>query len=196
MVFRGNKRTETFVLNLPSKLYGIGRGGAEGIPAEHDKIRFNVESFKFNVESCYISHAKGAEGADYLFINVMAQIHTEGLEIYHWLSLKLNKRACFLTNRTNQGHCPGAMHHKSLMRNICLKSCLKSVDSIIYQRDCTDYTELFLPHAKGAELYSLLLALALEGSQLHATESAEVTNGKRLRLKVVVEAIRVNRLWG
>ena len=43
---------------------------------------------------------------------------------------------------------------------------------------------------------SLLLTLALEGSQLHATESAEVTNGKRLRLKVVGEAIRVNRLWG
>ena len=97
------------------------------------------------------------------------------------------------------GRCPGAMHLKSLMRNICLKSCLKSVDSIIYQRDCTDYTELFLSHAKsaeGAELYSLLLTLALEGSQLHATEGAEVTNGKRLRLKVVGEAIRVNRLWG
>ena len=28
--------------------------------------------------------------------------------------------------------------------------------------------------AKGAELYSLLLTLALEGSQLHATEGAEV----------------------
>ena len=28
--------------------------------------------------------------------------------------------------------------------------------------------------AKGAELYSLLLTLALEGSQLHATEVAEV----------------------
>ena len=57
----------------------------------------------------------------------------------------------------------------------------------IYQRDCTDYTELFLSHAEGAkdaELYSLLLTLALEGSQLHATESAEVTNGKRLTINV------------
>ena len=73
-----------------------------------------------------ISHAKSAEGADYLFINVMAQIHTVGLEIYHWLSLKLNKRACFLTNRTNQGHCPGAKHLKSLIEEICLRSRLKS----------------------------------------------------------------------
>ena len=32
--------------------------------------------------------------------------------------------------------------------------------------------------AKSAKLYTLLLTLALEGSQLHATESAEVTNGK------------------
>ena len=43
------------------------------------------------------------------------------------------------------------------------------------------HTELFLSHAKsaeGAELYSLLLTLALEGSQLHATEGAEV-DGRR-----------------
>ena len=51
---------------------------------------------------------------------------TEGLEVYYWLSLKLNKRACFLTNRTNQGQGPGAMHLKSLMRKICLRSCLSS----------------------------------------------------------------------
>ena len=31
---------------------------------------FNVKGFKFQA----ISHAEGAEGADYLFINVMAQI--------------------------------------------------------------------------------------------------------------------------
>ena len=27
----------------------------------------------------FLSHAKSAEGADYLFINVMAQIHTGGI---------------------------------------------------------------------------------------------------------------------
>ena len=42
----------------------------------------------------------------------------------------------------------------------------------------------YISHAEGAELYSLLLTLALEGSQLHATEGAEVDerkgkNGKR-----------------
>ena len=38
--------------------------------------------------------------------------------------------------------------------------------------------------AKSAKLYTLLLTLALEGSQLHATEDAEMTNGKRIALNV------------
>ena len=45
--------------------------------------------------------------------------------------------------------------------------------------------QIFLSHAegaKGAELYSLLLTLALEGSQLHATESAEVDGRKTLNV--------------
>ena len=32
---------------------------------------------------------------------------------------------------------------------------------------------------KGRRVITLLLTLALEGSQLHATEGAEMTNGKR-----------------
>ena len=36
----------------------------------------------------FISHAEGAESADYLFINVMAQIHTDRLEIWDSFSLK------------------------------------------------------------------------------------------------------------
>ena len=36
----------------------------------------------------FLSHAKSAEGADYLFINVIALIHTEGLEIWDSFSLK------------------------------------------------------------------------------------------------------------
>ena len=47
-------------------------------------------------------------------------------------------RISYLCNKTNElvflqiepikGHCPGAKHLKSLIGNICLKSCLKSVD--------------------------------------------------------------------
>ena len=42
--------------------------------------------------------------------------------------------------------------------------------------------------AKGAELYSLLLMLALEGLQLHATEGAEVDERKRFK----VDGLRFN----
>ena len=37
---------------------------------------------------------------------------------------------------------------------------------------------------KERKVITLLLTLALEGSQLHATEDAEMTNGKRITLKV------------
>ena len=37
---------------------------------------------------------------------------------------------------------------------------------------------------KGRRVIPLLLTLALEGSQLHATEGAEMTNGKRRTLMV------------
>ena len=45
----------------------------------------------------------------------------------------------------------------------------------------------YISHAKsaeGAELHTLLLTLALEGSQLHATEGAEMMNVEGLTLKV------------
>ena len=37
---------------------------------------------------------------------------------------------------------------------------------------------------KDRKVITLLLTLALEGSQLHATEGAEMTNGKRITLIV------------
>ena len=46
--------------------------------------------------------------------------------------------------------------------------------------------------AKGAELYSLLLTLALEGSQLHATEVAEVDD--RLTFNVDLRSLMSLRL--
>ena len=78
----------------------------------------------FNVES-YISR-KERRGRRLFIYQRDDTDYTEGLEIYYWLSLKLNKRACFLTNRTNQGHGPGAMHLKSLIEEICLNSRLGS----------------------------------------------------------------------
>ena len=42
----------------------------------------------------------------------------------------------------------------------------------------------YISHAKSAELHTLLLTLALEGSQLHATEGAEMMNVEGLTLKV------------
>ena len=55
--------------------------------------------------------------------------------------------------------------------------------------------QIFLSHAegaKGAELYSLLLTLALEGSQLHATEVAEVDD--RLTFNVDLRSLMSLRL--
>ena len=40
----------------------------------------------------FLSHAKSAEGADYLFINVIALIHTEGLDSYGCFSRTQNTR--------------------------------------------------------------------------------------------------------
>ena len=74
---------------------------------------YKVEGLTFNVES-YISRRGRRERRLFIYQREGTD-YTEGLEIYYWLSLKLNKRACFLTNRTNQGHCPGAMHLKSLI---------------------------------------------------------------------------------
>ena len=42
-----------------------------------------------------ISHAEGAKGADYLFINVMAQIHTEVLEIWRLVIFAIKQTSLF-----------------------------------------------------------------------------------------------------
>ena len=47
---------------------------------------------------------------------------------------------------------------------------------------------------KGRRVISLLLTLALEGSQLHATEGAEMTNGKRRTENVDGLTFKVERL--
>ena len=55
--------------------------------------------------------------------------------------------------------------------------------------------QIFLSHAegaKGAELYSLLLTLALEGSQLHATKSAEVDERKTFKVECLTFCIMIS----
>ena len=47
-VLRGGKGTEAFVLNLPSKLYGIGRGGAENVPAGHGE-RVQITDYRVQI---------------------------------------------------------------------------------------------------------------------------------------------------
>ena len=85
----------------------------------------------------YLSHAKNAESADYLFINVIALIHTEG-QLYRTQNPQKAQNIRdlgirFPLNNSNwfglfQGKLiwdivPGAMHLKSLRQSFCLSSC-------------------------------------------------------------------------